>query len=61
MRWKILSECVRKSPSEDVSKNFVFHVQSISVPVIWFDFSEVIWLIFKTHMKDDLMQYELSY
>ena len=26
MRWKILSEGVRKSPSEDVAKNLVFHV-----------------------------------
>ena len=35
--------------------------QSISALVIWFDLSEVIWLLFKIQMKGELMQYELSY
>ena len=34
----------------------VWESQSISVLLIWFDLSGVIWLLFKTQMKDDLMQ-----
>ena len=50
-----------KNPTEDVPKNLVFHVhcciKSIFAFIIWFDVSEVIWLLFKTQMKDDWIQY----
>ena len=64
MLWDILSQGVRKNPSEDVPKNLVFHVhcriKSINFClVIWFDISEVIWLLFKTRMKHDFMQSKL--
>ena len=66
MQWEILSERVRKSLSVDIPKNLVFHVhsriKSINVfpcHLIWPFFSDMI--AFKTQMKDDVMQYELSY
>ena len=60
MQWKILSEGVQKSSFEDIPKMKWDEVSQFLVfLVFWFDLSEVIWLLFKIQMIDDLMQYEL--